>query len=196
MRHHRWLLAFAAGVAALLLHARAFQAQSLDPVDVEGQPLASNVTRLLQTLEFVGHPLPEDKTKALQAACQAQDAVKIQKLLDQHALFLVHINPEARVKVKRGPADAVLQQGGYAPAIIKVTNDSTVTKKLRLTSPQALPNYDRGEAGKIKTADIKDRFLDIEMYDKAPLADKLSGLKAEYAMALIHSSQAGKREAM
>jgi hypothetical protein len=196
MRHYRWLIAIVTGGAALLLQARTFQAQSLDPVDVEGQPLASNVTRLLQTLEFVGHPLPEDKAKAIQAACHAQDAIKIQKLLDQHALFLVHINPEARVKLKRGPADAVLQQGGYAPAIIKVTNDSTVTKKLRLTSPQALPIYAGGEAGKIKTADIKDRFLDIEMYDKAPLTDKLSGLKAEYALALIHSSQAGKREAI
>src|SRR5207244_9580132 len=55
---------------------------------------------------------------------------------------------------------------------------------------------DMGEQGKIKTADIKDRFLDIELYNKAPLSENLSGLKAEYALALIHSSQAGKREAV
>src|SRR5262249_42939268 len=36
---------------------------------------------------------------------------------------------------------------------------------------------------------------DVEMYTKEPMTDKLSGLKVEYALALIHSSQAGKREA-
>lgn len=204
MRQHRWCIAILAGVAALLWHAAVFQAQSLDPVEVEAQPLASNVTRLLQTLEFLGHPMPEKQADALLAACKAQDAVKIQKLLDPHALFLVHINPEARVKVKRGPAAAVLQQGGHVPVIIKVTNDSTATKGLSITSPQARPIYGGGGAervvGKVKEkitpADIKERFLDIELYNKAPLTDKLSGLKAEYALALLHSNQAGKREAI
>ncbi len=203
MRQHRWWIALTAGIAALLVQTEVFQAQSLDPVEVEGQPLASNVTRLLETLAFVGQPLPAEKTQAILAAAKEQDAAKLQKLLDPHVLFLVHINPEARVKVKRGPAAATLQQGGYIPVIIKVTNDSTATKKLRMTSPQAAPIYGGGGAerlvGKIKEqiteADIKARFLDIEMYQKAPLAENLSGLKAEYTLALIHSNQAGKREA-
>lgn len=204
MRQHRWCIAILAGVAALLWQTGAFQAQALDPVDVEGQPLASNVTRLLETLAFVGHPLPADKTQALLAAAKEQDAVKLQQLLDAHALFLVHINPEARVKVKRGPAQAALQQGGYTPVIIKITNDSGVTKTLNMTSPQARPIYGGGGAQrvvgkvteKITPAHIKERFLEIELYNKAPLTEKLSGLKAEYALALVHSNQAGKREAV
>ncbi|MCI0685224.1 MAG: CehA/McbA family metallohydrolase [Gemmataceae bacterium] len=204
MKLDRWWTASLLGGAALLWQSGVFHAQTLDPVEVEGQPLAGNVTRLLQTLEFLGHPMPDKQADELLAACKAQDAVKIQKLLDPHALFLVHVNPEARVKVKRGPAPTTLQQGGYTPVIIKITNDSGVTKTLNMTSPQARPIYGGGGAtrvvGKVKEkitpADIKERFLEIELYNKAPLTDKLSGLKAEYALALLHSSQAGKREAM
>ncbi|MCI0379806.1 MAG: CehA/McbA family metallohydrolase, partial [Gemmataceae bacterium] len=175
------------------------QAQKLEPIDVEGQPLAANVGRLLEALQFLGHPLPEENLKALAPAVRKQDAAKIQEILDPHVLVAVDINPESRVKAKRGPAEAVLQQGGYTPVLVKVVNEAGVTKSLRVKSPQALPIYSGGRAGDkagiIKEADLKNRFLDVEMFDKNPLADKLSGLKVEYGLALIHSSQAGKREA-
>src|SRR5204863_7590737 len=77
----------------------------------------------------------------------------------------------------------------------KVHNERTVTKPLRISSPQALPIFSRGKPGDIKITDIKDRFLDVEMFTSQPMTDKLSGLKVEYALALIHSSQPGKREA-
>ncbi|MCS7046175.1 MAG: hypothetical protein NZO58_07455, partial [Gemmataceae bacterium] len=197
MRTMRWSATGTASAALLLGFAASVSlGQTPDPVAVEGQPLASNVTRLLQTLDFLGHPLPPDTSKALLAACKAQDAAQIQKLLDAHALFLVHINPEARVKVKRGPAPAALQQGGHVPVVIKIVNESTATKKLRVLSPQAQPIYAQGDPGKIKITDIKDRFLDIELYTKPPLTENLSGLQVEYTLALLHSSQAGKREAV
>src|SRR5260370_40705239 len=109
-------------------------------------------------------------------------------------MVLVHLNPEARVKAKRGAAAAILQQGGYTPILIKVHNESTVTKPLKIASPQALSIYSRGKAGEIMDADVKNRFLDIEMVTSPPMTDKLSGLKVEYALALVHSSQAGKPE--
>jgi hypothetical protein len=189
-----------AGVVALSVQTALCPAQTLEPVDVEGQPLASNVTRLLETLTFVGQPLPYETTKSVQAAVMQQDAIKLQKLLDPHVLFVLNINPEARVKVKRGPAPAVLQQGGYVPVLIKIHNDSTATKKLRMQSRQAQAIYSGGFAGpgvgKVTPEDIKDRFLDVELFNKPPMAENLSGLKVEYALALIHSSQAGKREAV
>src|SRR5207253_2824338 len=77
--------------------------------------------------------------------------------------------------------------------IIKVLNDSTVTKALRISSPQAGPIFAGGGAGNVKPD--KNRFLDVEMYTKQPMTANLSGLKAEYALALLHSSEAGKREA-
>jgi len=162
------------------------------PIAVEGQPLAANVNRVLQALEALGAPLPKEKNAALQKAIGDRDAKKLQELLDPHVVALVSINPEARVKAARGPALPTLQQGGWTPVLIKVANDSTVTKALRISSPQAGPIFAGGRAGNVK-AD-KNRFLDVEMYTKQPLTENLSGLKAEYAVALIHSTEAGQRE--
>jgi len=183
---------YLAALILLLAIARAVGAQALEPVAVEGQPLANNVNRLLQALDFLGAPLPTKQTAALQAAIKARDAKKLQELLDPHVLALISLSPEARVKAKRGPATVVLHQGGFAPVssdvakddrrlrtgytpvILKVHNESTVTKPLRIAT--------------------KARFLDVEIYTKGPMTDKLSGLEVEYAIALIHASEAGKRE--
>jgi hypothetical protein len=163
-------------------------------VDVEGQPLAANVNRLLQALDFLGTPLPkEKKTAALHKAVKARDAAKIQELLDPHVLVMVTLNPESRVKAARGPAAATIQQGGFTPIILKVVNDSTVKAGLRIASPQSGPVFSGGGAGN-KQGD-KDRFLQVEMFTQSPLTPRLSGLKAEYALALVYSREAGKREA-
>ena len=75
------------------------------------------------------------------AAAQARDADRLQQLLDDRVLLVVHINPETRVKVARGPAPAVLQQAGYTPVIVKIINESRGTPRLRIGSPQAGPVY-------------------------------------------------------
>lgn len=183
-------------VVALTLCAGIWQAWGqvrLDIIEVEGQPLAANVERLLKALDFLGHPLPLQARKALEAAIAQRDARRIQELLDPYVLVEVNINPESRVKAKRGPAEAELQQGGYVPVIVKVINESTVTKPLRIFSPQAGPIFSGGAAG--KTPADRNRFLDVEMFTRQPMTPNLSGLKVEYAIALIHSSEAGKREA-
>jgi hypothetical protein len=181
--------------------------QDLEPVEVEGQPLASNVRRLIEALEFLGFPLPIETSSALLDAGRARDARKIQQLLDQYVLFVVSLNPEVRVKVTRGPAPAVLQQSGFKPFLVKVVNDSTATQPLRITSPQSGPVY----AGVAKLSmerqrheylrenenvDRHDRFLQVEMFSSPPMTVNLSGLKVEYALALIYSSEAGQREAI
>jgi hypothetical protein len=171
-------------------------AQNLGNVAVEGQPLGSNVTRLLEALETLGAPLPADAARALTAAAKAQDSDKLQELHDPHVLIQVNINPESRVKVIRGPATVALQQAGYTPVIIKVVNEAGVTKPLHVRSPQALTVYSHAKPGKITNIEIKHRFLDVDMYIANPLTDKLSGLKVEYTLALIHSSQSGRREAV
>ncbi len=184
-----------AGAAALLFMAlmAGMAADKVEVAEVEGQPLAGNVTRLMEALTYLGAPLPEGATKALQAAAKDRDAKKMQELLDPHVLVVVNLSPESRVKAARGPATATLQQGGFTPVLVKVINESTVTKPLRITSPQAGPIYSGGAAGNVK-AD-KDRFLEVEMFTARPMTDKLSGLKVEYAIALIYSSEPGKREA-
>src|SRR5207245_1122128 len=41
----------------------------------------------------------------------------------------------------------------------------------------------------------KDRFVQVEMFIGPPMTSNLSGLKVEYAIALVYSDEAGKREA-
>ena len=168
-------------------------------INVEGQPLAGNALRLLKAFESLGQPLTKAEAAAIEMAAKDQDAHKLQHLLDPHVLLMIHLNPEARVKVLRGPAAALLQQGGYTPILIKVHNESTVTKPLRISSPQALPIASGGRTkiklDKLTDDDIKNRFLDVEICTDKPMTDKLSGLKVEYFIGLIHSTQAGKREA-
>ncbi len=193
-------------LAAALLSTNA-RAQTLAPVEVEGQPLAANVRRLDQALEYLGAPLPADARKAILAACADRDADRLQRLLDPHVLLAVHLNPEVRVKVARGPAKATLQQAGYTPVIVKVVNDSTATKSLRVSSPQAGPPYAGMDRLSMTRQDQlhlltdpkfradRGRFLHVEMFTSQPLTANLSGLRVEYAVALIYSSEAGKREA-
>jgi hypothetical protein len=193
MRSLTGYLLAAAALAAILRISPA-SAQAPGPVDVEGQPLAANAGRLLKALAFLGTPLPVDVTKRLEKAIAARDAFAVQKLLDPHVLVVVTISPEARVKAMRGPAQAVLQQAGYRPFLIKVVNESGVSRPLHVSSPQAGPNYGGQWGGQVVKGD-KDRFLDLELYTRPPMTDHLSGLKAEYAIVLIYSKEAGKREA-
>jgi hypothetical protein len=179
----------------------------LATVAVDGQPLAANIARLGEALDTLGAPLPAELRTALAAAGQARDAAKLQQLLDPYVLLAVHLNPEARVKVARGPALAGLQQAGYTPVIIKVVNESGGTQRLRIGSPQSGPVY----AGMTKLAGDRmqqqflrenenigrqtDRFLEVEMFGAPPMTPNLSGLAVEYALALIYSGEAGQREA-
>jgi hypothetical protein len=174
---------------------------------VEGQPLAANVTRVVESLEFLGAPLPKVLVAQLEQAGQARDAGQLQKLLDPQVAFVVTINPEVRVKVQRGPAHAVLQQAGFSPLIVKVINQSTVAKPLRINSPQAGPVYGGAALPTLKrqaqtelndkenVEGRTDRFLSVGMFHGPPMTRNLSGLEAEYAIALIAGNEAGKREA-
>jgi len=177
------------------------------PVDVEGQPLAANSARVREALDALGAPLPRGVAAALRKAEGARDAARIQEVLDPLALVTVTINPETRVKVERGEGPAALQQGGYTPVLVKVVNLSTSTAPLRITSPQSGPVYagmaelsaQRQRQPKLRenenTAGSRDRFLDVEMATAPPMLPRLSGLEVEYALALIYSSESGRREA-
>ena len=176
-------------------------------VDVEGQPLGAGIGRLIQALDFLGAPLSKDLVRQLNEAAQKRDSRKLQQLLDPQVTFVVSLNPEVRVKVDRGPGSATIQQGGFAPLLIKVINDSTVTRQLRIASPQAGPVYSGTSLAILKrqaqtelkvnenTQGKTDRFLEVDLFQKPPMTGKLSGLEVEYAIALIYSQESGKREA-
>ena len=173
----------------------------------DGQPLAANVTRVIETYEFLGVPLDRPLAQQLDLAGQRRDATTVQKLLDPAVAFIVTINPEVRVKVQRGPAPARIQQAGYTPLLVKVINQSTVAKPLGVKSPQAGPVHAGSAMGSLQrqaqtelktnenSAGRTDRFLGVEIYSSPPMTRQLSGLDVEYAIVLVGSSEAGKREA-
>ena len=193
---------FCASLVATEAHA-----QTPAVVAVEGQPLAANVLRAIESFQELGSPYSNELADSLKAAAKSRDALRLQELLDPHALFVVHINPESRVKVQRGPARAELQQFGFTPVLVKVLNDSTVTKRLRLLSPQSGAVYagvaklsmQRQQTPELmlneNSSKATDRFLSVTMHDQPPMLDRLSGLEVEYAIGLILSTEAGKREA-
>ncbi len=180
---------------------------SLPIVQVEGQPLAANIQRVVDALDQIGAPLGAELRARLKQAGRTRDAAALQALLDPHVLLAVHIIPDAGVMGARGPAPAMLQQAGYTPVIVKVQNESRGTQELRIGSPQAGPVY----AGMAQLSSERqqqqflrvnenverrtDRFLDVEMLTAPPMTPNLSGLDVEYALALIYSSEAGQREA-
>ncbi|MBI5775154.1 MAG: CehA/McbA family metallohydrolase [Verrucomicrobia bacterium] len=190
-----------------LLPALMLAVPTLTVAAVEGQPLAANAQRLVAALDFLGTPLASDVRAKLQAAIAARDAAGVQEALDPLVLCVVDINPEARVKAQRGPAKAVVQQAGYTPVLVKVINHGESIARLHVNSPQAGPSYagaSKGSLGRERQLHLGEnentnkvhRFLEVEMFNAPPMTPDLSGLKVEYALALIYSSEAGKREAV
>ncbi len=153
---------------------------------VEFQPLSAQVTRVVQTLEMVGEPLPATDVQALQSAKTVE---QIQKILDKHVLAGIDINPESRVKVQQGPAKAELVEQGWRAFLVKVHNEAGVTAVLAVESPNAgpIPNAPANVG--------RARWMDIQMANKQPMKAHLSGLDLEYRVLQLYAKEAGKREA-
>src|SRR4051812_5509290 len=91
---------------ALLINASPVKASGVPPVKgVEWQPLAAQVERVIEALDYLGSPVsPETKStfEALQKGKGDEGTShEVQRLLDPLCLLLVEINPESRVKVLR-----------------------------------------------------------------------------------------------
>jgi hypothetical protein len=169
---------------------------------VERQPLVAQARRVAQALdEMLGAPLSKKQQADLEKALKLTDAdaaaESIQKVFDPLCLAAVHINPESRVKVARGPAAAKLMQSGWRVFLVKVHNEGGVTAKLRCSSPNAPEPKRTTNKPKPKpsTEDPDDHWLAIDLIDKQPLNPALSGLAVEYRILGLYSRDAGRREA-
>jgi hypothetical protein len=172
--------------------------------DVELQPLAAHVERVAQALELVGAPLSVDQRASLRAASAEDDSEqaveKIQQVLDPLCLVGVTIHPESRVKAQAGAAPKELVEQGWRVFLVKVHNRAGVTAPLQCSSPHAAPMQDTwvNEAEPKQTitpADAVQRWLDVGMFNKPPLNERLSGLALEYCIVELFSRDRGKREA-
>ena len=199
------LLVLLAGLLAMRLRT---EVVSRPPGAVELQPLAAQVGRVVEALNYLGAPMPETDRRAITEALAGTDeraaTARIQEVLDRHSLLDVHINPESRVHVTQGKARPELVEQGWRTFLVKIRNEAGVTAPLRVTSPQAQRVFARGPQGfsmspkpdqTISARDVADRWLDLQTFDKPPLVPALSGLAVEYRILQLYSRDAGQREA-
>jgi hypothetical protein len=162
-------------------------------VDVPLQPFVSQITRLIAATEFLGAPLPLEHQRELEAAFKMTNeesaVTSIQRVLDCHCLVGVEINPQMRVKVAPGPATPELVEHGWRQFLVKVHNEAGTTAVLRGISSQA-----RRLAGAMPD-ELRNLWLDLQMFDSQPLTRTLSGLVLEYRIVQLYSRDPGQREA-
>ena len=172
---------------------------------VEPQPVLAQAIRLNEALTFLGSRLqPEDEQRLLGLRDHAADeelVALVQEILDPYCIAMVEINPEARVKVLRGPAQPELIQGGWKSFLVKVNNQAEVNGPLEVESPNAEPILHRSTGAKqvqernvLSSGDVANRFLELAMYRSRPMQSSLSGLHLEYAVVQIYTAEVGRRE--
>ena len=160
--------------------------------NVELQPFQAQIVRVQQTLEHLGAPFSQALQGELaHAAAQppGEAVASLQRALDAHALFVVSINPETRVKVQRGEAPAELDEQGWRVFLVKVVNEAGTTAALRASSANAARLHGS------PSNQVLMRWLDLAMFDAQPMQPTLSGLPVEYRVIQLYSRDRGAREA-
>jgi hypothetical protein len=198
----------AACAGAVVLQAAGFAAMQVSPTlprpHVPLQPLAQHARRIETTLSYLGQPLAADDRRliddALAVADEEEGVQQIQTALDKYVLAIVRINPESRVSVDRGPAKPELVEGGSRLFLVKVLNEASVTAPLRVESPNngdVFVKSDGSPAPKavLTAREVRDRWAGISIYDKRPMAQRLSGLSVQYIILEIFSRDSGQRSA-
>jgi hypothetical protein len=168
------------------------------------QPFALQVRQVETTLGYLGEPLAQRDQDAINEAIantdEAAAITQLEQVLDKYALAIVDINPESRVKVQPGPAKPELVESGSRLFLVKVINRAGVTARLETESANALPVYVQSDSSpepeeKVSVADVRDRWMSLELYDKNPMSERLSGLPLEYRILEIYSRDRGQRSA-
>jgi hypothetical protein len=168
------------------------------------QPFAQQVRQVETTLRYLGEPLPQSDQDAINEAIAKTDEAaaiaQLEQVLDKYALAIVDINPESRVKVQPGPAKPELFEAGSRIFLVKVINKAGVTARLETESANALSVYVQSDSSaeppkKVSPTDVRDRWMGLELYDKNPMSERLSGLPLEYRILEIYSRDRGQRSA-
>jgi hypothetical protein len=156
--------------------------------NIEFQPLAAQVKRVLEALDYIGSPYTGIERQAIDAALVQGDSFLLQQRMDVRCLVGIHINPEMRVKVQQGIAPPDLVEQGWRVFLVKVENDSGTTARLSLESPNFKSLHGSPQS------EVAARWLDGELFDKQPMRETLGGLGVEYRILSLYSRDTGKRE--
>ena len=179
-------------------------AQAAAQTRVPIQPFAQHVRAVETSLAYLGQPLAQSDHEAINEAVGDADEIaavnRLQQILDKYTIAIVDINPESRVKVQAGAAKPELVEGGTRTFLVKVLNKAGMTSPLVAESPNAVPIFVQSDNSPeppktISPADTRDRWMELELYDKDPLPARLSGLPVEYRILTIYSRDRGQRSA-
>jgi len=172
--------------------------------NVDFQPLAKHVKRLIRKLEYLGAPLPKetvDQLNKLVADSSNRPIARIQEILDPFCLASVMINPESRVKSKQGPSPAKLYKNQPERYLVKIINEAGVTSRLGLTSDESTEsNMEVDHTHAQKNLESKDLFH-FRVYFPggswlhSPSKSKLTGLEVNYGVVFVSCNETGKRDA-
>lgn len=171
---------------------------------VEFQPLSANVKRLLTTLKNIGSPPSPEQKQAIEKALNTADSDLLLKAMDSLADLVVEIeSPKGPIKFRQTRDSIRLYQTEHRPIVIKVLNRPEIPIRLDVDSDQAgavysgtaifsLNRQQQTELGdKQNEEGRKDIFVDADLYRSLPMRPRLSGLKVEYSILLLHSSRSG-----
>ena len=180
-----------------------------EPLDTHApaplQPVAQQVRRLETALTYLGQPLLDADQKEINSAIADPDEIaavkRLERVLDKYTLATIEINPESRVKVEQGPAKPELVEAGTRLFLVKVLNQARVTAPLKVTSPNSGNVYITSNGAptpalKLTPKDAQEKWANVSIYDKPPMARRLSGLGLEYQILEIQSRDSGQRSAL
>jgi hypothetical protein len=171
---------------------------------VDLQPLLAQTWRVIDAMRHLGEPFADAELAGLAAAensgSEPAIVAALERLLASRCLADIRINPEGRISIDRGPADARLVEQGWRAFLLKVRNEAGMTGRLVVESPQARPVYRPATGNSIappsvRPADVLDRWLALDMFDDKPMEPHLSGLELEYRIVTFYSRDRGRREA-
>ena len=172
--------------------------------DVDVQPLLAQVRRVIEAMQYLGEPFPDAEVAALTSIADSGNEpaiiAAVDRLFAARCLADIRINPEGRISIARGAADARLVEQGWRAFLVKVRNEAGLTGRLLVESPQARPVYRPATGDSIAPvsvgpSDIRDRWLALEMFEGKPMEPQLSGLELEYRIVALYSRDRGRREA-
>ena len=179
----------------------------MEVVPVEGQPLAANVERVVRAMESLGAPLPAIQSRHWRVPARRWTPKHSNGGSTPMCCWSSRSTPKSGSRSAAGRPRRSSSRAGYTPVLVKVINEAATTKALRITSPQSGPvtagaadlSMARQDQRHLKDGEVPGgapgRFLQVEMVTSQPMTANLSGLEVEYALALLYSSEAGKREA-
>ncbi len=175
------------------------------------QPLAAQVRRLLEALDFLGSPLAPADRAALMASLKQNNETavsSVQSILDKYCILGINVNPESRVKLEAGDAKRQLVTGGWRNFLVKVHNEAGVTANLIGVSPNAKSSFGGGSFSNASDKYFKktegkgyvpgsdpELWLDLQLYVGQLMPKELSGLALEYRILQLYSRDSGQREA-